>query len=38
MWAYFRVLVDSLLEQELRSSGLSHEELEELPREYLEAR
>ncbi|MCJ8742943.1 hypothetical protein PDJAM_G00088120 [Pangasius djambal] len=37
VWAYFRVLVDSLLEQELRSSGLSHEELEELPREYLEA-
>ncbi|KAK3517955.1 hypothetical protein QTP70_028501, partial [Hemibagrus guttatus] len=37
VWAYFRVLVDSLLEQELRSSGLSHEELDELPREYLEA-
>uniref|UniRef100_A0AAR2KGD7 Nuclear pore complex protein n=1 Tax=Pygocentrus nattereri TaxID=42514 RepID=A0AAR2KGD7_PYGNA len=37
VWAYFRVLVDSLLEQELRSSGMSHEDLEELPREYLEA-
>ncbi|KAG7320613.1 hypothetical protein KOW79_016466 [Hemibagrus wyckioides] len=37
VWAYFRVLVDSLLEQELRSSGLTHEELDELPREYLEA-
>ncbi|KAM9467463.1 nuclear pore complex protein Nup107 [Clarias gariepinus] len=37
VWAYFRVMVDSLLEQELRSSGLSHEDLEELPREYLEA-
>ncbi|XP_062852985.1 nuclear pore complex protein Nup107 [Trichomycterus rosablanca] len=36
VWAYFRVLVDTLLEQELRSSGLSHEELEGLPREYLE--
>uniref|UniRef100_A0A4W4HLE5 Nuclear pore complex protein n=1 Tax=Electrophorus electricus TaxID=8005 RepID=A0A4W4HLE5_ELEEL len=37
VWAYFRVLVDTLVEQEMRSSGLSHEELEELPREYLEA-
>ncbi|XP_076849044.1 nuclear pore complex protein Nup107 [Brachyhypopomus gauderio] len=37
VWAYFRVLVDTLVEQELRSSGLSQEDLEELPREYLEA-
>uniref|UniRef100_A0A8B9H105 Nuclear pore complex protein n=1 Tax=Astyanax mexicanus TaxID=7994 RepID=A0A8B9H105_ASTMX len=37
VWAYFRVLVDSLVEQELRSSGMGHEDLEELPREYLEA-
>uniref|UniRef100_A0A8C9WG84 Nuclear pore complex protein n=1 Tax=Scleropages formosus TaxID=113540 RepID=A0A8C9WG84_SCLFO len=37
VWAYFRVLVDTLVEQELRSSGMASEELEELPREYLEA-
>ncbi|XP_035258434.1 nuclear pore complex protein Nup107 [Anguilla anguilla] len=37
VWAYFRVMVDTLVEQELRSSGLGSEELEELPREYLEA-
>uniref|UniRef100_A0AAZ3QGD1 Nuclear pore complex protein n=1 Tax=Oncorhynchus tshawytscha TaxID=74940 RepID=A0AAZ3QGD1_ONCTS len=37
VWAYFRVLVDSLVEQEVRSSGMGSEELEELPREYLEA-
>ncbi|XP_030629555.1 nuclear pore complex protein Nup107 isoform X2 [Chanos chanos] len=37
VWAYFRVLVDSLVEQEIRSSGMASEELEELPREYLEA-
>uniref|UniRef100_A0A4W5KF70 Nuclear pore complex protein n=1 Tax=Hucho hucho TaxID=62062 RepID=A0A4W5KF70_9TELE len=38
VWAYFRVLVDSLVEQEVRSSGMGSEELEELPREYLEAK
>uniref|UniRef100_A0AAY5KEQ6 Nuclear pore complex protein n=1 Tax=Esox lucius TaxID=8010 RepID=A0AAY5KEQ6_ESOLU len=38
VWAYFRVLVDSLVEQEvIRSSGMDSEELEELPKEYLEA-
>ncbi|KAL4594082.1 nuclear pore complex protein Nup107, partial [Arapaima gigas] len=37
VWAYFRVLVDTLVEQEVRSSGMASEELEELPREYLEA-
>ncbi|KAJ8373496.1 hypothetical protein SKAU_G00040760 [Synaphobranchus kaupii] len=37
VWAYFRVMVDTLVEQNLRSSGLGSEELEELPREYLEA-
>ncbi|XP_061085410.1 nuclear pore complex protein Nup107 [Conger conger] len=37
VWAYFRVMVDTLVEQELRSAGLGSEELEELPREYLEA-
>ncbi|KAJ8008866.1 hypothetical protein DPEC_G00082890 [Dallia pectoralis] len=37
VWAYFRVLVDSLVEQEvIRSSGMDSEELDELPREYLE--
>ncbi|KAK6271611.1 hypothetical protein J4Q44_G00393020 [Coregonus suidteri] len=38
VWAYFRVLVDSLVEQEVRSSGMGSEELEELPQEYLEAK
>ncbi|KAJ8402438.1 hypothetical protein AAFF_G00369270 [Aldrovandia affinis] len=37
VWAYFRVMVDTMVEQEVRSSGLGSEELEELPREYLEA-
>ncbi|XP_066579929.1 nuclear pore complex protein Nup107 isoform X2 [Amia ocellicauda] len=37
VWAYFRVMVDTLVEQEIRSSGTTSEELEELPREYLEA-
>ncbi|XP_051547167.1 nuclear pore complex protein Nup107 [Myxocyprinus asiaticus] len=36
VWAYFRVMVDTLVEQEICSSGLGSEELEELPREYLE--
>ncbi|KAL0967258.1 hypothetical protein UPYG_G00249980 [Umbra pygmaea] len=36
VWAYFRVLVESLLEQEIRSSEMGTEDLEELPREYLE--
>ncbi|XP_065269452.1 nuclear pore complex protein Nup107 [Emys orbicularis] len=36
VWAYFRVMVDSLVEQEIRTSVMTSEELEELPREYLE--
>ncbi|KAF7693782.1 hypothetical protein HF521_007535 [Silurus meridionalis] len=31
VWAYLRVLVNSL--EELKSSGLSHKKLEELPKE-----
>ena len=38
MWAHFRVMVDTLVEQEIRSSGMGTEDLEELPREYLEAK
>lgn len=37
VWAYFRVMVDSLVEQEIRTSSIAMEETEELPREYLEA-
>ncbi|XP_047431247.1 nuclear pore complex protein Nup107 [Mugil cephalus] len=37
VWAHFRVMVDSLVEKDLMSSGMSHQELETLPREYLEA-
>ncbi|MEQ2306060.1 hypothetical protein AMECASPLE_004171 [Ameca splendens] len=37
VWAYFRVMVDSLVEKDLMSSGMAHQELETLPREYLEA-
>ncbi|XP_076015971.1 nuclear pore complex protein Nup107 [Genypterus blacodes] len=37
VWAYFRVMVDSLVEQELMSSGMAHQEVDTLPREYLEA-
>ncbi|KAM9171408.1 LOW QUALITY PROTEIN: nuclear pore complex protein Nup107 [Pangshura tecta] len=36
VWAYFRVMVDSLVEHEIRTSVMTTEELEELPREYLE--
>uniref|UniRef100_A0A8D0DUY7 Nuclear pore complex protein n=1 Tax=Salvator merianae TaxID=96440 RepID=A0A8D0DUY7_SALMN len=36
VWAYFRVMVDTLVEQEIRSSVITAEETEELPREYLE--
>lgn len=38
VWAYFRVMVDTLVEQEICSSGLGSEELEELPREFLETK
>ncbi|XP_059042258.1 nuclear pore complex protein Nup107 isoform X3 [Mustela lutreola] len=37
VWAYFRVMVDSLVEQEIRTSVVNLDETEELPREYLEA-
>ena len=38
VWAYFRVMVDSLVEQEIRTSVITLDETEELPREYLEAK
>lgn len=38
VWAYFRVLVDTKVEQEVLSSGMGSKELEELPREYLGAK
>ncbi|KAG7278581.1 hypothetical protein CRUP_013323, partial [Coryphaenoides rupestris] len=38
VWAYFRVLVDSLVEQEVTSSGLTNQEEEPLPREFTEAK
>ncbi|GAB1295600.1 Nuclear pore complex protein [Apodemus speciosus] len=37
VWAYFRVMVDSLVEQEIRTSVMTLDESEELPREYVEA-
>lgn len=37
VWAYFRVMVDSLVEKDLISSGMAHQEVETLSREYLEA-
>lgn len=37
LWAHFRVMVDTLVEQEIRSSGMSTRDLNDLPREYLEA-
>ncbi|XP_070784950.1 nuclear pore complex protein Nup107 [Enoplosus armatus] len=37
VWAHFRVMVDSLVEKELMSSGMANQEVETLPREYLEA-
>uniref|UniRef100_A0A8C5TXG4 Nuclear pore complex protein n=1 Tax=Malurus cyaneus samueli TaxID=2593467 RepID=A0A8C5TXG4_9PASS len=36
VWAYFRVMVDTLVEQEIRTSVVTAEEMEELPRDYLE--
>lgn len=38
MWAHFRVMVDSLVEKELLSSGMTNQEVDTLPREYLEAK
>uniref|UniRef100_A0A665UNR3 Nuclear pore complex protein n=1 Tax=Echeneis naucrates TaxID=173247 RepID=A0A665UNR3_ECHNA len=38
VWAHFRVMVDSLVEKDLMSSGMAHQEVETLPREYLEAK
>ncbi|XP_067855607.1 nuclear pore complex protein Nup107 isoform X2 [Heptranchias perlo] len=37
VWAYFRVMVDSLVEQEIRALSTPVRELEELPKEYTEA-
>ncbi|XP_064417789.1 nuclear pore complex protein Nup107 isoform X1 [Latimeria chalumnae] len=37
VWAYFRVMVDSLVEQEIRASGAAAYDFDDLPREYLEA-
>ncbi|KAM4747248.1 nuclear pore complex protein Nup107 [Rhinophrynus dorsalis] len=38
VWAHFKVMVDSLVEQEIRASTLSSSDADdELPREYLEA-
>ncbi|XP_004912993.1 nuclear pore complex protein Nup107 isoform X1 [Xenopus tropicalis] len=37
VWAHFKVMVDSLVEQEIRASVISINEANELPREYLEA-
>ncbi|KAM8971978.1 nuclear pore complex protein Nup107 [Pelodytes ibericus] len=37
VWAHFRVMVDSLVEQEIRSTVISYSEADELPREYFEA-
>uniref|UniRef100_A0A4W3IDI9 Nuclear pore complex protein n=1 Tax=Callorhinchus milii TaxID=7868 RepID=A0A4W3IDI9_CALMI len=37
VWAYFRIMVDSLVEQEIRAVSIAVDELEELPREYTEA-
>lgn len=38
VWAHFRVMVDSLVEKELLSSGMTNQEVDTLPREYLEAK
>uniref|UniRef100_A0A671Y7J5 Nuclear pore complex protein n=1 Tax=Sparus aurata TaxID=8175 RepID=A0A671Y7J5_SPAAU len=37
VWAHFRVMVDSLVEKDLMSSGMANQEVETLPRDYLEA-
>uniref|UniRef100_A0A8C5W3M8 Nuclear pore complex protein n=1 Tax=Microcebus murinus TaxID=30608 RepID=A0A8C5W3M8_MICMU len=37
VWAYFRVMVDSLVEQEIQTSVITLDETEELPREYMES-
>ncbi|KAL8221499.1 UNVERIFIED_CONTAM: hypothetical protein K2H54_068662 [Gekko kuhli] len=37
VWAYFRVMVDTLVEQEIQTSVMNTEETEELPREFLQA-
>uniref|UniRef100_A0A8C8YKD3 Nuclear pore complex protein n=1 Tax=Prolemur simus TaxID=1328070 RepID=A0A8C8YKD3_PROSS len=38
VWAYFRVMVDSLVEQEIQTSVMTLDETEELPREYMESK
>ncbi|KAM4678200.1 nuclear pore complex protein Nup107 [Discoglossus pictus] len=37
VWAHFRVMVDTLVEQEIRASIISTNEADELPRDYWEA-
>ncbi|XP_057710621.1 nuclear pore complex protein Nup107 isoform X2 [Corythoichthys intestinalis] len=37
VWAHFKVMVDTLVEKHLMSLGMAHQEVEKLPREYLEA-
>ncbi|XP_077450671.1 nuclear pore complex protein Nup107 isoform X2 [Stigmatopora argus] len=37
VWTYFKVMVDTLVEKQLMSLGMAHQEVENLPREYLEA-
>ncbi|XP_077355682.1 nuclear pore complex protein Nup107 [Festucalex cinctus] len=37
VWAYLRVMVDTLVEKHLMSLGMAHQEMETLPQEYLEA-
>ncbi|KAJ1163105.1 hypothetical protein NDU88_003568 [Pleurodeles waltl] len=36
VWAYFRVMVDCLVEQEIRTSVMTTQEPEELPRDYMD--
>lgn len=38
VWAHFRVMVDSLVEKELMSSGMAEKVVETLPREYQETK
>lgn len=38
VWAHFKVMVDSLVEKELMSSGMGNKVAEMLPREYQEAK
>lgn len=38
VWAHFKVMVDSLVEKELMSSGMANKVAEMLPRDYQEAK